>query len=400
MNTVIEFRNVWKSFKRGQNVDSLRDLIPHLLGKFRPSLNKQKKRETFWALKDVNFEIKQGETVGLIGHNGSGKTTTLKLLSGILRQTKGDIYKKGRIGALIEVGAGFHGDLTGRENIYLNGSIMGMKKWEIDKKFDEIVAFAEVEDFVDTPVKRYSSGMYVRLGFSVAAHLEPDLLLIDEVLAVGDIQFQNKCIRKIKEVVENGCTMIFISHNMGTVESVCKRSILLNHGEIVLDGTSNHVINRYLKLMAENANGRQESHSIQEKHALNIVSITLFDEYGKTVQKIQSGQRITVRFTYNIYKKIQNPTLSFVMCTEEGTIMFETKTRKDTFRISGNVGLSSIDFDIEDLCLLAGKYYFMVSMSNETDTVVYDWKNNLCFFEVTDNSKRLGIVALKAGWKK
>lgn len=398
MSTVIEFRNVYKSFKRGQNVDSLRDLIPHFLGKFRPCLNKQKKRETFWALKDVNFEIKQGETIGLIGHNGSGKTTTLKLLSGILRQTKGDIFKKGRIGALIEVGAGFHGDLTGRENIYLNGSIMGMKKWEIDKKFDEIVAFAEVEDFIDTPVKRYSSGMYVRLGFSVAAHLEPDLLLIDEVLAVGDIQFQNKCILKIKDVVENGCTMIFVSHNMGTVESVCRRSILLNRGEIVMEGASNQVINRYLKLMAENANGLQESLSTQEKYVLNIVGITLLDEYGKTVQKIQSGQRVTVRFTYNIYKKVQDPTLGFRILTENGIVVFETKTRKDNFQISGDVGLFSIDFEIEELCLSAGKYHFLVSMSDETDTCMYDFKNNLCFFEVTDCSERLGIVSLKAKW--
>ena len=399
MSTVIEFRNVYKSFKLGQNVDSLRDLIPHLMSKFRPGLNKQKKRETFWALKDVNFEIKRGETVGLIGHNGSGKTTTLKLLSGILRQTKGDISKKGRIGALIEVGAGFHGDLTGRENIYLNGSIMGMKKWEIDKKFDEIVAFAEVEDFVDTPVKRYSSGMYVRLGFSVAAHLEPEILLIDEVLAVGDIQFQNKCILKIKDVVKNGCTMIFVSHNMGTVESVCRRSLLLNHGEIVLEGTSNQVINRYLKLMTENTNGRQEDLPIQDKHVLNIVSINLIDEHGKIVQQIPTGQSVTVRFTYNIYQKVQNPTLSFRIRTENGTIVFETKTRKDNFRISGNIGLSSVDFEIEELCLSAGKYHFLGSMSDETDTVIYDWKNNLCFFEVTDYSERLGIVSLKAKWR-
>jgi ABC-type polysaccharide/polyol phosphate transport system ATPase subunit len=399
MDKAIEFRNVWKSFKRGENVDSLRDLIPLMMNKFRPGSKRRTRREAFWALKDLSFEIKQGESIGLIGPNGSGKTTTLKLLCGILRQTKGDIFKRGRIGALIEVGAGFHGDLTGRENIYLNGSIMGMKKREIDKKVDEIVAFAEVEDFIETPVKRFSSGMYIRLGFSVAAHLEPDILLIDEVLAVGDLQFQKKCIGKIREIMENGCTMIFVSHNMGTVESVCERSLLLHHGEIIQDGVSNQVINRYLRMMSEKLEVYHEASPVHDNQLANIISLTLLNENGKIVQEPRSGEPMTIRFTYHIFKKINNPTLSFVICTEDGTIVFETKTRRDDFKISGAVGLSSVDFQIEELSLARGKYHLLTSMSDESDTVIYDFKNNLCFFEVIDSSRRLGIVFLRAFWK-
>lgn len=204
-------------------------------------------REEFWALKDVNFEVKQGEVVGIIGRNGAGKSTLLKILSRITEPTTGRVRIKGRVASLLEVGTGFHPELTGRENIFLNGAILGMGRAEIKSKFDEIVAFAEVEKFLDTPVKRYSSGMYVRLAFAVAAHLEPEILVVDEVLAVGDAEFQKKCLGKMQDVAKGGRTVLFVSHNMGAVSGLCRRSLMLDLGKIKNDGLSEEVIELYLR---------------------------------------------------------------------------------------------------------------------------------------------------------
>jgi len=201
--------------------------------------------EEFWALKDVSFEVKQGEVVGIIGRNGSGKSTLLKILSRITEPTEGQVELHGRVGSLLEVGTGFHPELTGRENIYMNGAILGMRKVEIDRKFDEIVAFAETEKFLDTPVKRYSSGMYVRLAFAVAAHLEPEILLVDEVLAVGDAAFQKKCLGKMGEVAKGGRTVLFVSHNMGAIGNLCSRVFCLDAGHLVLQGLPREVIAEY-----------------------------------------------------------------------------------------------------------------------------------------------------------
>ena len=244
----IEFNGVSKKFKKGEQFDSLRDLIPNLVkGLFsRNGKGEKLEEKEFWALKDVSFEVKKGEIVGIIGPNGAGKSTVLKLLSRILRPTKGEIKVNGRLSALIEVGAGFHQDLTGRENIYLCGTIMGMRKREIDKKFDSIVDFSGIEEFIDTPVKRYSSGMYVRLGFAVAAHLDPEILLVDEVLAVGDAAFRKKCLGKMGDVAEEGRTVLFVSHNMGAISGLCNRCILIKNSEIVAAGAPSEVIGIYL----------------------------------------------------------------------------------------------------------------------------------------------------------
>jgi lipopolysaccharide transport system ATP-binding protein len=208
---------------------------------------KNSSKEDFWALKDVSFEIQQGDRVGIIGRNGAGKSTLLKVLSRITEPTSGSIRIKGRVASLLEVGTGFHPELTGRENVYLNGAILGMSKVEIERKFDEIVAFAEVERFLDTPVKRYSSGMYVRLAFAVAAHLEPEILIVDEVLAVGDIQFQEKCLGKMEDVSRSGRTVIFVSHNMGAIKALCHKGIFLNKGELLAAGEIEEVIRHYVK---------------------------------------------------------------------------------------------------------------------------------------------------------
>jgi lipopolysaccharide transport system ATP-binding protein len=220
--------------------------------------------QEFWALKDISFEIKHGEIVGIIGHNGAGKSTLLKVLSQITEPTTGyaDIF--GRVGSLLEVGTGFHPELTGRENVYLNGSILGMRRAEIDRKFDEIVDFAEIDQFVDTPVKFYSSGMYVRLAFSVAAHLEPEILLIDEVLAVGDVGFQKKSLGKMESVSQQGRTVIFVSHNMNALQRLCPQSILLNRGRLVTQANTNEVIEQYLSDVSTKTSGPQQNINLSE----------------------------------------------------------------------------------------------------------------------------------------
>ncbi|MGK7903696.1 MAG: polysaccharide ABC transporter ATP-binding protein [Hormoscilla sp.] len=242
-------------------------------------------REEFWALKDVSFEIKRGEVVGIIGRNGAGKSTLLKILSRITDPTRGRIDMKGRVASLLEVGTGFHGDLTGRENIFLNGAILGMSKKEIKNKFDEIVAFSEIEQFIDTPVKRYSSGMYVRLAFAVAAHLEPEILIVDEVLAVGDISFQKKCLGKIGEVRQGGRTVLFVSHNMDAVAKLCEKTIYLDKGEIVKIGLTPEVIKDYSQREVGNwdKSARVAERSVKDIECLNF--------YIKSVEIINREER-------------------------------------------------------------------------------------------------------------
>ncbi|MBW4658838.1 MAG: ATP-binding cassette domain-containing protein [Drouetiella hepatica Uher 2000/2452] len=265
-DTVIRVENLSKKYvlshqREGQQYKALRDVIAEgakSLGQRlmkpmgKPELSPT--QEEFWALKDVSFEIKQGDRVGIIGRNGAGKSTLLKVLSRIVEPTSGRISIKGRVASLLEVGTGFHPELTGRENIYLNGAILGMSREEIKRKFDEIVAFAEVEKFLDTPVKRYSSGMYVRLAFSVAAHLEPEVLIVDEVLAVGDIQFQKKCLGKMEQVAGEGRTIIFVSHEMGTISALCNQVVFLKKGQVHSIGETERIVTEYFSEVLKNKN--------------------------------------------------------------------------------------------------------------------------------------------------
>ena len=249
MKYVLEFNHVWKKFKKGEKINSLRDAIPHLFT--RGDKNIALQTQEFWAVKDISFNIEKGEVVGIMGANGAGKSTVLKLLSRIIVPNKGSMKVNGRLSALIEVTAGFHPELTGRENVYLNATILGMRKKEIDDKFDEIVEFSGVKEFIDTPVKRYSSGMYSRLGFSVAAHMNPDILLVDEVLSVGDISFQAKCAQKIRELLSSGTTIVLVSHQLDMIQSLCKRVILLQNGEVIKDGPTDLVIPHYQNIIYE-----------------------------------------------------------------------------------------------------------------------------------------------------
>lgn len=243
----LSMSHVYKKFRRGEYHDSLRDLIPALARRAMRAGGEALEGGEFWALRDVSFDIQRGEAVAVIGHNGAGKSTLLKHLTGLIRPTQGTITVNGRLSALIEVGAGFHHDLTGRENVFLNGVILGMSRAEIRRKFDEIVEFSGLKEFIDTPVKRYSSGMFAKLGFSVAAHMEPDILIVDEVLSVGDYAFQTKGVEKMRSIARSGATVVFVSHNMKAVRDLCPRSILLKHGTLVQDGSTSDVLRTYME---------------------------------------------------------------------------------------------------------------------------------------------------------
>lgn len=288
-NIAIRFEHVSKCFKRGENFDSLRDFIPNLVRRTFGRTQSAKDSRIFWALNDISLEIQKGETVGVIGHNGAGKSTMLKHFSGIMVPTKGCIDINGRLSALIEVGAGFHQDLTGRENIFLNGVILGMSRSEVARKFDEIVEFAGLSEFIDTPVKRYSSGMYARLGFSVAAHLDPDILVIDEVLSVGDFIFRQKSLQKMRSVAEGGATVIFVSHNLRAVSDLCARTILIDQGSIKADGPTSQVIQNYL-------DGERKKLDSQRNGIVIVKSVVLRAIDGPQVH-IKSGSEIWVDIT-------------------------------------------------------------------------------------------------------
>jgi lipopolysaccharide transport system ATP-binding protein len=309
-DTAVRVENLGKKYIIGRSQErerytALRDVIANsakgIVSKFKHSSIKSQhsNSEEFWALKDVSFEIKQGDRVGIIGRNGAGKSTLLKILSRITEPSTGYVELRGRVASLLEVGTGFHPELTGRENIFLNGAILGMSKAEIFKKFDEIVEFAEVEKFLDTPVKRYSSGMYVRLAFAVAAHLEPEILVVDEVLAVGDAQFQKKCLGKLEEAGKEERTVLFVSHQMATVEKLCSRGILLNQGRIQYVGSQTEAITKYLTTNTDNIVSLENRKDRRGSGEVKVFAIDVKDKEGNILDVSQSGQNISI----NLYFK-------------------------------------------------------------------------------------------------
>jgi lipopolysaccharide transport system ATP-binding protein len=316
--------------------------------------------ETIWALKDVSLEIKRGEVVGIIGPNGAGKTTLLKILSRITEPTEGQAEINGRVGSLLEVGTGFHPELTGRENIYLNGAILGMKKVEIERKLDEIVSFAEIDKFIDTPVKHYSSGMYVRLAFAVAAHLEPEILLVDEVLAVGDIAFQKKCLGKMGDVVKEGRTVLFVSHNMAAIESLCGRAILLKEGTVEMIARTRVVIDRYLESIATSCQSVFLGDRT-DRRGSGVIRLTDFfmeDQHGDRVKVVQSGQQLAFVFTYKRNPQVHcnNVVMAFHVATSSGHILFLHQNAFTGQRFDGIPPTGRFVCHIPRLPLVAGRY--------------------------------------------
>jgi lipopolysaccharide transport system ATP-binding protein len=268
------------------------------------------KENTIWALKDISLGVKQGEVVGIIGRNGAGKSTLLKVLSRITEPTEGRVELRGRIGSLLEVGTGFHPELSGHENVYLYGAILGMDRWEVTRKFDEIIAFAELEKFVDTPVKRYSSGMYMRLAFAVAAHLEPEILLVDEVLAVGDAQFQKKCLGKMGDVSKEGRTVLFVSHNMAAVEQLCSRAILLVEGHLKKSGIVNKVVESYLSSYDRQSIHPDKTLARNSDGTFEVISITPIDEEGRNLSMVQCGQDLNLSILIRTHIPVPNLTVT------------------------------------------------------------------------------------------
>jgi len=317
----IRFEHVSKRFALGERFDSLRDLVPGVARRVlrRPQAKSAGKRD-FWALNDVSLEVRKGEALGIVGHNGAGKSTMLKHLAGIMVPTQGRIHVDGRLSALIEVGAGFHQDLTGRENVFLNGVILGMTRAEVARKFDEIVEFSGLEAFIDTPVKRYSSGMYARLGFSVAAHLDPDILVIDEVLSVGDFLFQRKSLEKMRSIATGGATVLFVSHNLKAVSDLCPRTVLMDAGAIAADGSTSEVIQTYLA--RERAKLREDARA-----DVQIGSVVLRNAMGSAV-RFRPGEKVWVDVTFRANRSSEKVAVVLQLLDESFGEVFNTSSER------------------------------------------------------------------------
>ncbi len=384
----IEFNGVWKRFKKGEIYNSLRDLIPAITKNFFSKNDRgDLQAKEFWVLKDVSFQVKKGEAVGIIGHNGAGKSTTLKLLSNILKPNKGEIRCYGKLSVLIEVSAGFHPDLTGRENVYLNGAILGMKKKEIDLKFDEIVDFSGLEEFIDTPVKRYSTGMYARLGFSVAAHMDPEILLVDEVLSVGDWAFQRKCMERMTSLFESGCTIIFVSHNLRSIASLCQKCILLDHGEVLQSGPSEKVIKKYLSMASTHDN----THVGKE---VFISKAVIRDNWGER-SRFDSGQKAFVEIDITANIDCSNLAIGIYLKDENYYQVFNTSTERlgfDPFSMKAGE-TKNLLFELS-LHLARGTFYWGVFVKRYDIEKTYDDLFPAITLFITSQKDVRGVVNL------
>ncbi len=401
-DTVIRVENLAKKYilghqEEGSSYKTFRGAITDAAKSVGSALNPRAKKEArtakgeFWALKDVSFEIKQGDRVGFIGRNGAGKSTLLKVLSRITEPTSGSIRIKGRVASLLEVGTGFHPELTGRENIFLNGAILGMSKADITRKFDEIVAFSEVEKFLDTPVKRYSSGMYVRLAFAVAAHLEPEILIVDEVLAVGDAQFQKKCLGKMEDVGKEGRTVLFVSHNMGAMGSLCNRGVYLKHGQVKYSGLIDEAIKDYLLSSFQKDSSYApgvifKREFIKAKsNGFQILEITLLDqELGlKSIVKTWDSLRIRIRYYSPRQISIGSVELSISTFSGNKLMQYSTQPLSD-FKLSLPEGETYTDCIIPCLPLAAGNYTLSVGLAVPMIEWLC-WEESIATLEVTEN---------------
>jgi len=385
-DTIITVENLSKSYiLKHQNKerystlrDDIADKAKSLFASRSSGINKLS-RETFWALTDISFSVNQGDRLGIIGRNGAGKSTILKILSRIVEPTKGRITIEGRVASLLEVGTGFHPELTGRENIFLNGSILGMSKAEIKRKFDEIVSFSEVEKFLDTPVKRYSSGMYVRLAFAVAAHLEPDILIVDEVLAVGDAEFQKKCLGKMKEVSGEGRTVIFVSHNMEAVQKLCSKGIFLDKGRQIQNGSIESVVKKYLDVFA----GGNSTFEIpllpgHEQKPGYAFQINFEDISGNPISEIPMGQHWQVRVKFKLNTDVKDFVIALGVSTLLDMPICTTWTPpKDT--VKGNY---EVVFKNDDILFTEGRYKLIVGLS--TEKIPFQYVEEAGFITISD----------------
>lgn len=399
-DTVIRVENLAKMYVLGHQEEgvysyktvrgAMTNAAKSLAGAFNPRTKKEASvsRDEFWALKDVSFEIKQGDRVGIIGRNGAGKSTLLKILSRITEPTRGTIRIKGRVASLLEVGTGFHPELTGRENIFLNGAILGMGKVEIQRKFDEIVAFAEVEKFLDTPVKRYSSGMYVRLAFAVAAHLEPELLIVDEVLAVGDAKFQKKCLGKMEDVGKEGRTVLFVSHNMATINTLCKRAVWLVGGCVQCDGEAEYVTSKYLTYGVERT-GEAVINSSNSSQRFGFKRITLLNPEGNITSVFSVRERIKIYLEYNTTQIIQGLEVSLQVSNYFGVIIFSSH-RSLSIPDKVSIGNHISEIEIPALFLVPGTYSVEIA-AHIPNVEFVDRHQSILSFEIEETGSHMAI---------
>ena len=384
MGKVISVENLRKYYRLGL-VDrrTFRDDILVLWNRFTgkpdPYGRTQSEESGIWALKNVNFEVDEGERIGIIGFNGAGKSTLLKIFSKITAPTAGQIKIKGKVASLLEVGTGFHPELTGRENIYLNGTILGMKRPEIEKKFDEIVEFSEIGKFIDTPVKRYSSGMYVRLAFAVAAHLEPEILVVDEVLAVGDFAFQRKCLEKMEDVSTGGRTVLFVSHNMGSINRLCNRAVLLRQGEVAAIGATAAVINKYMKEGVVGAAQYSQEHNAGK--AMNLLEATVVNQDGMVGAQFGYDEPVTIRLKYEINEPVRGCYVGVELLTSIGVSVLTTADHDAdmTMLEDRQPGVYVTGFVIPREFLMPGEFMVRVWMADGFALIAYERLDALRF---------------------
>jgi lipopolysaccharide transport system ATP-binding protein len=409
MSAAIWVDKLSKQYQIGHANLSLREHITNLMTL--DFLRKKPEEDTLWALRDVSLTIQHGETVGIIGRNGAGKSTLLKILSKITYPTYGAMGIDGRVISLLEVGTGFHDELTGRENIYLNGSILGMPKKEVKRQLDAIVEFSGVEKFIDTPIKRYSTGMRLRLGFAVAAHLDPDILIVDEVLAVGDAEFQKKCLDTIQKLRASARTILFVSHNLAAVENLCERCIWLDHGEIHMDGESRNVIRDYMGSMRESTAvvaALDETENRRGNGKIRFHGLEFLSPEGISQKVIRTGDPVVMRFHYYAHEPVAFPSFGFRLFTETNALVTETSTSHHGIYIpSVPLGAGYLDLEIHCLNLLAAKYTISLWVTDQAGGLVYDNVENAVILEVDPANPygsnfvidgRFGIVFFAQKW--
>ncbi len=412
--SIIEVKNLGKKYTIGEKAgyvalrDSINSVLTWPLRALKGQHAPKNESRDFWALSDINFTVEKGEVLGVIGKNGAGKSTLLKILSRITPPTTGEITLRGRVGSLLEVGTGFHPELSGRENVYLNGSILGMRKKEIDKKFEEIVAFAGIEKFLDTPVKRYSSGMYVRLAFAVAAHLEPDIMIFDEVLAVGDVEFQKKCLGKMEEVTKkDGRTVIFVSHNMGAVRNLCTRTMLLADGHIKSIGPTEQVVSEYLALGAHSGSAISDRQHIKGDGSARVERVALTGHENAAQGSLLIGEPLELTVNYTI-KSADKELSFFVLIADSDGKVIVSSFQKDGGLITPVVGEHAIKIGFDSLSLLPGRYSISVGIFKHDRLHNFDfadWVDQAIDVEIAQSfyngnsfDHRLGVVNQNATW--
>lgn len=411
----VRVEHVSKQYRIGASAAEgmLRDSLARGLRRLAGRANKEESAPpTIWAVKDISLEIGKDEVVGVIGRNGSGKTTLLKLLSKITYPTEGSIDVAGRVASLVEVGTGFHPELSGRENVYLNGSILGLKRKEIDARFDQIVEYSGVEAFLDTPVKRFSTGMRLRLGFAVAAHLFPDVLLVDEVLAVGDAEFQSKCLQTMSEVGRRGHAVVFVSHNLEAVENLCPRTIWLDRGVLRADGPSKEVIAEYLRETSVAPQGTIDLKEVENRAGTGearFLGLEFLDASGQPPSAIRTGEPLTIRLRYEILEKVKGPYFGVTFKSEFGSVIAHPNTWSSGVDLGAvEPGLYTIDLVIDRMHLMPGSYPITLWVNRHGDDSAMDWLEHCTVLEVAAPSaevlpralkRRAGTVLLDATWR-